>query len=339
MTYQFGNVSHPPFVDRLIPDRETMAWDDLGPRRPVGACQHSMLGTLWGTDGYFRRGTKSTGLTDYGIGGSTDGAEWDGVILRWNDPLGKEMAISRGGASGYVSPDRAPWANGGSDGLEGDGPAFVRRLGVAAINRDLVSIERSDGGSVATPMSRKQFESICALTAHWFDRARVPWDQFPLNPAVGIVTHMMHFEFATKGCPFPPVVDRIDEIQNRVRDILRSGQTVAGEVTPSPQPRTPHRPWWPQGYDLDQVRERFGKLTRHREGVPPTDAPFDARGVISNAWIARGVEEQRTVPQLPRAFDWWELEGSNDRQIDVVTFGDGWTLMRPDRYVAWSWVR
>src|SRR5690606_35054844 len=114
--------------------------------------------------------------------------------------------------------------NGGSDDLEGDGPAFVRRLGIAAINRDLVSIERSDGGIEQTPMSLKQFEAICALTAHWFDVARVPWDRFPVNPAFGVSTHMLHYEFASKDCPFRPVVSRIADIQNRVRQILKAGQ-------------------------------------------------------------------------------------------------------------------
>ncbi len=99
MTLRFGTIPHPPFVDRLVLDRETAAWDDLGPRRPVGVCLHSMHGTLWGTDSYFRRGAASTGLTDYGIGGATDGERWDGVILRWNDP--------RGRAHTGVSPNRS----------------------------------------------------------------------------------------------------------------------------------------------------------------------------------------------------------------------------------------
>ena len=192
MSYTYGNVPHPPFTDRLIPDIQNRAWDNLGPRKPVGVCQHSMLGTLWGTDGYFRRGSAGRALTDYGIGGVTDGALWDGVILRWNDPLGRAAHVTIDGISRTVSANRAPWANGGSDGLDGNGAPFVRRLGVSAINRDLVNIERSDGGKEMTPMSPKQFESICALTAHWFDLANVPWDRFPTNPAFGIVTHLLH---------------------------------------------------------------------------------------------------------------------------------------------------
>ena len=147
MPITFGRVAHPPFRDRLIPNAQTTAWDDLGQRTPVGVCWHTMVGTLWGTDTYFRTGAPA--LTDYGVGGATDGPNWDGVILRWNDPRGR----------------RSGWANGGSDGLEGDGPLFVRTRGVAAINRDLVSIERSDGANPATPVSAKQAESIwCSRT-------------------------------------------------------------------------------------------------------------------------------------------------------------------------------
>jgi hypothetical protein len=343
MSYTFGNVPHPPFIDRLIPDVQNRAWDDLGPRKPVGVCQHSMLGSLWGTDEYFRRGAASRALTDYGIGGSTDGPQWDGVILRWNDPRGRATTVVIDDISHQVSANRAPWANGGSDGLEGDGPSFVRRLGVAAINRDLVSIERSDGGIELTPMSPKQFESICALTAHWFDVARVPWDQFPRNPAFEVVTHLLHYEFATKSCPFQPVTSRIDELQDRVRQTLKAGQQPAtGSQQPDEGPavddQRPTSPWWPQGYDLPTLRVRFGRLERLNLDGTTTRASFDERGVITNAWIARGVQEQRTVAQLPKALKWWVLQADADQRYDLVTFDDRWTLYRPDQAVVWSWI-
>jgi hypothetical protein len=322
MPTTFGRVVHPPFRDRLIPDSATRAWDDLGQRKPIGVVFHTMVGTLWGTDGYFRSGAPA--LTDYGIGGSTDG-QYDGVILRWNDPRGR----------------RSGWANGGSDGLEGDGPLFVRTLGVNAINRDLVSIERSDGGDVGTPMSPKQVESLCQLSAYWFDQARVPWDRFPVNPNVGggIVTNFFHREFATKGCPWAAVEDRIDELQTRIRAILKVAQTDdAGDpVVPIPEPKPDHA-WWPQGYAVDELRERFGGLERHLEGGTTRRMGFDPSGVISNAWVARGVAERRTVRQLPAARDWWSHPSGTGGQVDVVTFASGWILLRPDRNVAWRWV-
>src|ERR1700712_3066345 len=138
MPIAFGNVPHPPVRDRVVPDAQTAAWDNLGPRNPVGVVQHSMVGSLWGTDGWFRCGSASDGLTDYWIGNDCDGPEWDGVIIRWNDPRGKAASVSYDGGNGRVSANRSGWANGGSDGLEGDGPLFVRTLGVNAINRDLV---------------------------------------------------------------------------------------------------------------------------------------------------------------------------------------------------------
>lgn len=319
----FGRVAHPPFRDRLIPDANTRAWDDLGPRKPVGAVMHTMVGSLWGTDAYFRSGAPA--LTDYGIGGSTDGPSWDGVILRWNDPRGR----------------RSGWANGGSDGLEGDGPLFVRTLGINAINRDLVSIERSDGKDIATPLSPKQFESLCQLTAYWFDQAHVPWDRFPVNPLVGegIVTHFLHKEFATKGCPWAAVEREVDRIQDRVRAILKVAQTALDEtpVQPPVEPVTPDHDWWPQGYGIAELRERFGHLTRHLPDGSTRRMGFDPVGVISNAWVARGVAEQLDVRELPRGRDWWSHK-TGATTVDIATFERGWTLLRPDPAVAWRWV-
>ena len=310
-----------------------------------------MVGSLWGTDGWFRRGAASTGLTDYGIGGSTDGEEWDGVIFRWNDPRGKRATIyikegrylnrdSPGAEAAVVSANRSGWANGGSDGLEGDGPLFVRTLGVAAINRDLVSIERSDGGDITTAISRNQFESICALSAYWFDQAHVPWDRFPLDPNYGIVTHLLHFEFATKTCPHAPVTGRIDDIQARIRQILKAGQTRQ----PAPAPLPPDSPIsvdhnaWPSGWDVKSLTERFGVLVQHREDGTTQRFPFDPAGVISNAWVARGGAEGRTLRQLPKALRWWVLRANDDQAYDLVTFDGRWTLFRPDRNVAWRWI-
>ena len=64
MSIAFGRLVHPPFRDRHIPDSATRAWDDLGQRKPVGVVFHTMVGTLWGTDSYFRSGAPA--LTDYG---------------------------------------------------------------------------------------------------------------------------------------------------------------------------------------------------------------------------------------------------------------------------------
>ena len=281
-------------------------------------CQHSTAGTLWGTDTYFRRGAASTGLTDYGIGGATDGERWDGVILRWNDPLGR--------AHLGVSSNRAGWANGGSDGLEGDGPAFVNALGIAAINRDLVSIERSDGGNLDTPMSHKQFESICLLTAYWFDQAKVQWDRFPVHPDHGFATHMLHCEFSTKACPYAPVTGQIDRIQSRVRELLRAAQTAPHEPAPagamtarrvSAKSGRPATPWLrsPRGSATQSPRrgrrrhalslrserrdQQWLGRPRHRRTTRDRRSPFRARLVAHR----RGRRRDRRSRHLRRHLD------------------------------------
>lgn len=300
-----------------------------------------MIGSLWGTDGWFRRGAASDGLTDYGVGNDCDGAQWDGVIIRWNDPRGRAAKVNYDGGAGAVSANRAGWANGGSDGLEGDGPLFVRTLGVSAINRDLVSIERSDGGDLNRPMSAKQFESIAALSAYWFDQAGVPWDRFPVNPAHGIVTHFLHLEFATKNCPFPPVTNRIDELQNRIRQILKAAQTRTSVPAPVPpaNPVTPNHDWWPKGYDLATLTARFGTLLRTDLTGSKTAFAFDPKGVIGNAWVARGVTEQRAAADLPKALDWRVLQSGAEPAFDLVAFTGGWLLFRPNAQATWTWIR
>lgn len=322
---QFGHVVHPPFEDRYIPDSQTSAWNDLGQRNPVGVCQHSMIGTLAGTDKWFRDGVpspthKARGLTDYGIG-------LDGLIYRWNDPRGR----------------RAGWASGGSDGLEGDGVAFVRTLGVNAINRDLVSIERDDAGNINTPMTPAQFEAICQLSAYWFDQAGVPWDTFPKNPKVGIVTHMLHYEFATKACPFDPVRSNINAIQDRIRAILKAAQVVV--IPAEPTPPVEPLPEWPNGWTTDELKKWFGTVQEFDFANPERGfkmRTFNANGVISNMWVQRAVEEGITeIKRIPKP-GFIALSASKDKApchtfvVPRSGYPD-WVAFRGDGNDSWKW--
>lgn len=297
----FGRAPHPPYQDRIVGN--SGAWNDLGPRTIVGTCLHSMVGTLAGTDSYFRNEARLTALTDYGVGGATDGA-LDGVIYRWNDPKGR----------------RAPYANGGN-GPEGDGPAFIRRYGVSAINRDLVSIERSDGGNVNTTVSPKQFEAIARIMAYWHDQAKVPWSAFPINPAGGVVTQLQHFEFSEKACPFPPVRAITTRYQDRVRAILREYQTGAGPQPPTPNP-DPVAPsdGYPRGMDAELAKTLFGAFVRKMPDGGTQRYGFDPspKGVASAAWLARGDEED----EFPEARQWLDQPGGGV----VLTWGNGWAL-------------
>ena len=344
MALRFGTVPHPKFEDRYIPDSQTDAWNDLGPRNPVGVCRHTMVGSLWGTDKWFRNdpatGRMAQGLTDYGVGGATDGS-YDGVIIRWNDPRGR----------------RSGWANGGSDGLEGDGIPFVRVKGINGINRDLVSIERSDGGNyMGQPMSEKQFEAIAQLEAYWMDQARVPWTSYPRNPNVtsaqypnGIITDLHHLEFAVKGCPYPPVTNEVNRFQARVREILRQYQ---GEATTEPTPIPPPAPdvnLWPHNWTTADLAKRFGKLaqinvTDGLAKMQTAELVFDPKGVISNAWVQRAVAEGITdIKRIP-APSHLAITASKDgvtSQVLVVPRSGypDWIAFRGDRdNDSWRWI-
>ena len=348
MALVFGRVPHPPFVDRLIPSSQTSAWNDLGPRVPFGTCQHSMVGYLWSTDKWFRddpsTGRVATGLTDYGVGGSKDGPEWDGVILRWNDPRGR----------------RAGWANGGSDGLEGDGLPFVRTLGINAINRNLVSIERSDGGDINTPLSPKQFESLCQLHAYWFDQIKVPYTDFPHNVHIAgnIITYLEHWEFATKACPFPPVRTKVTAMQTRIREIMKQYQGEAAPVptpepkpepTPEPTPTPPVEDQWPNGWTTEELDKHFGELIRidMRKGFDQMitrETGFNAKGVISNAWVQRCVEDGITkISRMPVPSHQTITQSKDGVVSQLVSFPrsgyDDWIAFKGDGNAGWRWLQ
>lgn len=215
MSLSFGHVAHPPFVDRLVKDSDNWAWDPLGPRMIFGVVQHTIVGGLWSCDSYFRSGA-APGLTDYGIGGATDGAD-DGLILRWNDPTGA--------AHDGVSPDRWPWASGPCEGSNGDAVAFIQKYGPNAVNGYLVSIERSDGGDPNIPASNRYIDSFVALSAHYADVARIPWDTYPQNPNTKCWSYFWHSEiYGAKSCPAGAKAST-DEIQADVKQMLKAAQT------------------------------------------------------------------------------------------------------------------
>ncbi len=185
----------PAMVERIIPPGQNTAWDDLGPRVIRGVCLHRMLGTLDGTDAWFRGGGRAAARTDFGIG--------DGRIFQWT-PLTGRMA---------------PWASGPANDVEGDGVAFVRRYGIAAVNRDLVSIEVA--GHYDTPIPAADWarlvELVAWIAAAWLqvDAATWPRNREGMHAVYG------HFEFAAKPCPGPALLGRvtalIDDVGARLR--------------------------------------------------------------------------------------------------------------------------
>jgi hypothetical protein len=293
----FGRVPHPAMTIRDIP--ENRAWDDLGPRTIRAVVWHRMLGSLWGTDSYFRGEAVTRALTDYGVGvAAQDGAAHDGEILRWNDPRGR----------------RAPWANGPVSDPYGDGKAFVDRYGVAAVNRDCVSIEIS--GMQTTPLSEASRDAIASLTAYYADRSRVPWATFPAVPGEDRSFVIWHREFTIgtgKECPFAVVMDETDALIAQTKAILKRYQTDATPTTtttPAPQPVQ-----LPPGLSLGVARELYNPRAV-RDPVSGMVVAFNLDGEIPRRWLSDGLA---AIPPGGR----WD-DGDEWRSLDtIVRRGDG----------------
>lgn len=243
----FGKVPHPAFTDRIIPSSQNTAWNDLGPRDVKAVVWHRMLGSLWGTDGYFRGDGGSRALTDYGVGvEAQDGAKNDGLILKWNEPLGT----------------RSPWANGVVSAPYGDGLAFVNRYGINGVNRYATAIEIS--GFQETALSEKSRDAIAGITAYWADQYEIPWDVFPVVKSEGRSFVCWHQEFTIgtgKQCPFAVVMNETNALIERTRGILKKYQTASEEPPPPPPVYAdPIVPDWltedlERGYPIDHVQD------------------------------------------------------------------------------------
>lgn len=241
-TVTFGRVPHPFYQDRIISN--STAWNDLGKRGAKCVVWHRMYGTLWGTDGYFRGEATNKALTDYGVGvAATDGAGQAGVILRWNDPLGR----------------RAPWASGPVQNPIGDGAKFVNIYGINAVNRDGVSIEISgDGG---TALDAKARAAVVALTAYFADQygkvlaakgKKFDYTTFPIIPDEDnrsfVCYHGEFYDGKRNSCPGAVVTAATDGMMKEITAILKEYQT-GGVVVDPPSPPVYAKPQPPAAGD------------------------------------------------------------------------------------------
>ena len=260
MAIEFGRVPHPPVEIRQIEKPEGQGWDNLGKRTPRSVVLHRMIGTLWGTDSWFRQ---VNSLTDYGVGvQATDGLANAGRLLRWNDPRGY----------------RSGWASGPVSKPYGDGLLFINRYGVNAVNRDCVSIEIS--GNYDTPLDPKAIDTITKLMAYWADQYRIPWDEYPLIKSEGRSHVIWHQEFTIgtgKICPGPVVMGRTDDLIDRVKLILKEYQEVpVTEIYVKPDPVPTSGGW---DADLDGITYyAVSRRVRATGGSPFRAAASDTAG-------------------------------------------------------------
>ena len=268
----FGRVPRPAnYQDRVLLTTLNTAWDDLGRRAIKAVCLHRMLGTLDGTDGYFRGDAREKARTDFGIG--------LGKVYQWTPLVGNV----------------APWANGPASDVEGDGVAFVKRYGVAAVNRDVASIEIA--GMYETAVPGPDLDRIVETVAWIVDgAARVPWDRWPKNND-GLHMLLGHYEFGPKECPGSVVRALYPAIIERVRDRLKQYQV--GDV-PGPLPQPPTRASkiaLPDGVTLHAASVWFGPH-------------WDPNGSVSVLWLEEATRTGRypvltqfdPVDTVPRRF-------------------------------------
>ena len=220
MALVYQTYPHPGFDDRLITSKpEGMGWNNLGLRSPTHVFLHRMIGSLHGTDQWFRNPTVSA-LTDYGIGvAAMDGTNLAGTIYRWVDPMG------------YVTP----WASGPVDEPYGDALTMLQYYGYYdAVNKNGVAIEIS--GNEDTPIDDFAFSELAKLCAYWGDQFKFPYNDLHHSPRTGAALLIWHEE-ATYGsgkrCPFDVVKARTDELYECISIELMPYQT-GGEQLPEP---------------------------------------------------------------------------------------------------------
>lgn len=222
MTITFGNVPNPGIEKRILSNSEAIegrGWDNLGKRNPKFIVLHRMVGTLWGTDSWFRRPDVAS-LTDFGLGvGVVDGANNSGRILQWND------------YKGY----RSGWASGPVNKPYGDGAAVVAKYGINAVNRDGVSIEVSGTNQ---PLSTTDWRALVELCSFLADEMQVPYTSLPLNPHTGINLLIWHQEFTIgtgKTCPFQWLMDNTSRLYADMKAYMKTYQEQ-GKPDPAPAP-------------------------------------------------------------------------------------------------------
>lgn len=279
----FGKVPLPTINQRDISGSLNTAWDDLGPRKAMFVVLHRMLGSLWGTDSYFRNEARFTARTDYGMD------HLSGETLRWTNPLG----------------NMSPWASGPWTAPPGDGVALVQKYGVNTINRDGVSIEIA--GSYTDPLSTTARDQLAKLIAYWADQSKIPWDQWPISPRTGLTFIYWHSEFnGGKDCPGPTVKNYTNQLIEAVRDILKAYQGSGGTATtpslPDPATPPPTQPpvlTLPPGVTQAMLSGFFGTVTINDPGGdnPSRTFNYTNSGTASAVWAARGTATGKW-PQL-----------------------------------------
>ncbi|MDP9365435.1 MAG: hypothetical protein M3Q10_14630, partial [Chloroflexota bacterium] len=314
---------YPPMVDLVVqkPAHDGAGFNRCAFRRPLirGFATHITDGPPSQTIEFFAEFFGTGGarawdaLTDLVIG-------WDGrigLLNDWRDP-------NRGGT-------RAGWANGGVDGLEGEGVAFYRRF--PDINVHLVSCEHCQkaGGRWSDAMLESTVEMRTAIA----QELKCPADAYPYHPAYGGVSiEQQHRNFATKSCPATPYTSEYDAVVRReVKAKLRAWQ--GGDVEPpAPEPVKTFTDW---GLTEEQVAHYFGTMTRVNPDGTADDLTFDPNGPLSLLWLKRAEQ----MGKFPESEEMRQFPSTVGKGLAwFATWEGGDTAFKPagDTRAGWAWL-
>lgn len=325
----FGNAPKPPIIEMICEKPyEGAGFTRVSPRkgRLVGVCNHITAGRgsiEWYRDFFSTGGQRQyDALVDFVIGR-------DGRIGMLNDPFGT----------------RAPWANGGTDGMEGGGPAFYARFGAAGINQRLYSTEHE--GTANEDWTPELWASSIVLDVWMLDGIGMRWDTCPIHPEFLISTVLHHGEFTGKGdnsvyeCAGRYYRQNEDRYVAELKAGLRAVQEVIPPAEPEPEPPAPVEPdIYPKGWTYERARKRFGRLRRHHLDGSITEHRFNPKGMISLLWIAR-VRDTGLSPEAQDHFSVADNDQTANRTrvtVELITFENGWILFRPAERATWEWI-
>jgi hypothetical protein len=274
----FGLVPHPPYKDMIVSKVGGGGFDRVPPRQIVGGVHHETMGR--GSIEFYAEffgcpdGERcQNALVDYVIGR-------DGRIGRLNDPRGTRSPHASGGGVGLPG------------GLEGDGPAFVAKFGVAAINARNVSIEYEKLNN--EPLTPAQIQAGGALMAHFHDSDGQRWDEHPFTSKYGCVVSFLHWEFGTTDCG-KDMEDDLAAIQAVSKGIMRQYQQGSAPTPTTPEPAP--LPEYVPGVDVAMASRFFGDVI----GEDGKTYQFDPNGPVSKTWV----EDSIRTGEWPYITDVW----------------------------------
>lgn len=105
-------------------------------------------------------------------------------------------------------------------------------------------------------------------------------------------------------------------------------------LPPSPLPTVPDEVTLPEGIDWDLVSKYFGTGDLYRVGKAPGKFKLHKNRAWAKAYLARAVDEQ----VWPQVEAWHQYKDSPTATREIISFRNGWTLMRLNDHSPWKWV-